>query len=293
MFSFHKYWNGNTQADIQHMIDFRDQRQVPIWLGESGENSNTWFTNCIALLENNNIGWAWWPLKKMGINNPLEIVIPEGYVQLTSYWTKEAEKPSEQLIKTTLNQLIENLNIKNNIVHIDVIDAMIRQPHSDVPLPFKKISLEKTQSTLLQAADYDLGKNGVAYFDLDASNTTGKAGGAQWNLGKQYRNDGVDIGGEKGSYYVGWTQKGEWLLYTFNVKDSADYQITLHYSSEKKSNVEFSIDSSIFLLSLNPSDSKDQWSKGIVGSFNLSKGSHQMRIKFLDKNVKLSQIEFN
>ena len=71
--SFHKYWNKNDQNSIQHILDFREQYQVPVWLGETGENSNVWFTEAIQLLESNNIGWSWWPLKKLGINNPLQI----------------------------------------------------------------------------------------------------------------------------------------------------------------------------------------------------------------------------
>ena len=45
------------------MLDYRYQYNVPIWLGESGENSNVWFTEAINLMENNNIGWAFWPMK--------------------------------------------------------------------------------------------------------------------------------------------------------------------------------------------------------------------------------------
>ncbi len=71
--SFHKYWNYNNEEAIRQILQTRDQYQVPVWLGETGENSNVWFTEAIRLLEQNNIGWAWWPLKKLGINNPLEI----------------------------------------------------------------------------------------------------------------------------------------------------------------------------------------------------------------------------
>jgi hypothetical protein len=28
-------------------------------------------------MEDNDIGWSWWPLKKMGINNPLQIKKPD------------------------------------------------------------------------------------------------------------------------------------------------------------------------------------------------------------------------
>src|SRR5690606_307832 len=71
--SFHKYWSYNDQASIQQFLDFREKYNIPIWLGESGENSNAWFADAIGLMEENNIGWCWWPLKKLGFNNPVEI----------------------------------------------------------------------------------------------------------------------------------------------------------------------------------------------------------------------------
>jgi hypothetical protein len=37
-------------------VDYRTHN-VPIWLGESGENSNVWFKEAISLMETNNIGW--------------------------------------------------------------------------------------------------------------------------------------------------------------------------------------------------------------------------------------------
>lgn len=56
--SFHKYWNYNDLESIQKMLDYRKEYNVPIWLGESGENSNVWFRDAIKLMESNNIGWA-------------------------------------------------------------------------------------------------------------------------------------------------------------------------------------------------------------------------------------------
>ena len=62
--SYHKYWNDEN--DVSAAVNMRESRGVPVWLGETGENSNTWFTNTVRALEANNIGWAWWPLKKLG-----------------------------------------------------------------------------------------------------------------------------------------------------------------------------------------------------------------------------------
>ncbi len=76
--SFHKYWNYNNVADIQKFLEIREKYNVPIWMGESGENSNAWFTDAISLFEKHKIGWAWWPLKKLGFNNPLQVKVNPG-----------------------------------------------------------------------------------------------------------------------------------------------------------------------------------------------------------------------
>ena len=57
--SFHKYWSHNDPASAGNMVKMRDQYNIPVWLGETGENSNVWFTEAIRLFESNNIGWAW------------------------------------------------------------------------------------------------------------------------------------------------------------------------------------------------------------------------------------------
>jgi len=59
VYSPHKYLSFNDQASIQWVLDMRNTYNVPLYLGESGENSNVWFRDAIKLLEDNDIGWAW------------------------------------------------------------------------------------------------------------------------------------------------------------------------------------------------------------------------------------------
>jgi endoglucanase len=47
-YSFHKYWSYNNTAEIQWILDIRNNNNVPVWMGEAGENSNTWFRDCKA-----------------------------------------------------------------------------------------------------------------------------------------------------------------------------------------------------------------------------------------------------
>lgn len=124
--SFHKYWNPNTQEAIQKFLDYRAKYNVPLWLGESGENDNQWFADAVRLMEKNDIGWSWWPLKKMGKNNPLEIKRPQEYKQFLDYCSGKGLKPDKQKMENILHEWLENIKIQNNIVHPDVIQSLIQ-----------------------------------------------------------------------------------------------------------------------------------------------------------------------
>jgi aryl-phospho-beta-D-glucosidase BglC (GH1 family) len=66
MYTFHKYWTAATDASvIKEYLEFRDKYQVPIWLGESGENKDEWVAAFTKTLEEDHVGWCFWPYKKM------------------------------------------------------------------------------------------------------------------------------------------------------------------------------------------------------------------------------------
>lgn len=65
VYQFHKYWTPTTIDVIQTYIDFRNKYNVPIYCGETGENDDAWVESFRILLEQNNIGWHFWPYKKM------------------------------------------------------------------------------------------------------------------------------------------------------------------------------------------------------------------------------------
>ncbi|MFO8002133.1 MAG: cellulase family glycosylhydrolase, partial [Marinilabilia sp.] len=233
--SFHKYWNYNTRESIQWALDMREERNLPIWLGESGENSNTWFANAIGLLERNNIGWAWWPYKK--IESPTSRVTApktEGYQKILDYWGGSAQKPSADQAKDWLMEQAEMLKLKNCTINYDVLDAMFRQAGGDrSPIPFKQHSVPGR----IFAVDYDMGSNNYAWLDTDTANyRTDTDENIAWNKGRIYRNDGVDIkpcGDETSNgYCVSWTEAGEWMIYTVEVEKSGTFDLNLRYAAE-------------------------------------------------------------
>ncbi|MCK7599070.1 cellulase family glycosylhydrolase [Microbulbifer sp. CAU 1566] len=224
--SFHKYWNDNNRESIASMLALRDQYRVPLWLGESGENSNAWFADAIELVESEEIGWAFWPLKKIGFNNPLEVHPNPGFQDLVNYWKGEGPRPTAEAAYAALMQLAEvDIRYEHAEVHRDVVDAMLRQPGDRSPRAYRPHSVDREAGGVIAAVDYDLGRPGIAYLDHDTANYHVSTGGERtpWNRGRRYRNDGVDIGaGASGSNLVE-LDSGEWLRYTLEVQHAGSY----------------------------------------------------------------------
>jgi hypothetical protein len=102
----------------------RDQYNIPLWLGESGENDNNWYRECVRLVESHDIGWSWWPLKKIGTNNPLEVPMTPEYQRVANYFTGKGPKPTEAEAEAALQGLLRNVRLENNVYHKEVIDAL-------------------------------------------------------------------------------------------------------------------------------------------------------------------------
>ncbi|WP_029034442.1 cellulase family glycosylhydrolase [Salinimicrobium terrae] len=295
--SFHKYWNYNDKASIQQFLDFREKYNTPVWLGETGENSNVWFTDAIRLMEENNIGWAWWPLKKLGFNNPLEVIVNPGYQKILDYWKGEAEKPSEAQAYEALMQLTENTRLENNYYHKGVVDAMIRQPHSDKAIPFEEILVE--DEVVLKAANYDMGELGIAYHDNVAGNYYISTGGDRqsWNNGRTYRNDGVDIfpmepRADYADVYVGDMEEGEWMQYSFRVSENNNFQFSLLTAANAPGKAAVEVNGKIYPAFVIPATG-EKWKETTIKNIPLKKGENQLRFLVHNGGFKLEQIKIS
>lgn len=297
VYSFHKYWSHNNQASIQWVLNLRTQYNIPLWCGEAGENSNVWFTDAIRLLENNDIGWAWWPMKKVeSISAPLAIIKPAGYQKLLDYWGGKGAKPSVSEAETGLMDLAENARIENCVLQPDVIDAMIRQVQSTTTVPY---SANRVPGTVY-ATDYDLGRLGYAYHDTEVADyhvSTGTWTG--WNNGWAYRNDGVDIqpcnDKDRAPYNVGWIEKDEWLNYTINAGKTDYYNLDFRVSSANSSGlIRLIVDNKTHDTNVTVSSTGGWqiWGTITLEDVYLSKGIHTIKLDFLNGGFNLSEIGF-
>jgi len=296
-YSFHKYWAYNDAASIQWMIDFRNTNDCPIWLGESGENSNRWFTDCIELMEKNNIGWSWWPVKKSGINNVLKVTTNPDYKAVIDYWRGKAAKPTVDYAFQAVMTFSENHKLENCSVQRDVIDAMMRQPSSLETAPFK---IHTTSSTIY-AVDYDLGRADYAYSDkADADYHVSNNINTPWNTGDSYRNDGVDIESCKDAitngYSVGWIESGEWMQYTIQSDAAKTFDILLRHASDTQTaTVYIEVDgkraSNSILLT--PSGSWSTWKTTTIPNVIIPEGSVKVRVVFEKGGANFNYIQFS
>jgi hypothetical protein len=125
VYSFHKYWNPTTVETIQKYLDMREKYNVPLWMGESGENNNEWFRAVVNLSETNNIGWSWWTIKKIGSESSLmTITKPAGYQDIINYWTGKGPKPAIKEATTALMELAENVKFEKCQINTGVLEAL-------------------------------------------------------------------------------------------------------------------------------------------------------------------------
>ena len=295
--SFHKYWNYNDLESIQKMLDYRKEYNVPIWLGESGENSNVWFRDAIKLMESNNIGWAFWPMKKVdNIAGVTSVNKSATYDSLLQYWKSSGTKPSISFAKKTLMLLAEEYKMENVTVKPDVIDAMFRQVLTVETKPYKQHSIPG----IIYATEYDLGTNGYAYSDVDFINyrvSTGEF--TTWNKGKKMRNDGVDIRVSNdiktNGYEVYDIKDNEWLLFTVNVKKAKAYNVAIQYACENiDGKLHLEIDGKIMSkpITLTSTKSEDKYKTVVLPKIKMKEGTHKIKVVFDKGGFVLNYLDF-
>jgi aryl-phospho-beta-D-glucosidase BglC (GH1 family) len=133
VYTFHKYWMPPVQEQIQEYVDFSDKYNVPIWLGESGENEDAWIDSFRILLEKNNIGWCFWPYKKMDSDRGMvkfpktaewDEIIKYAETPKSDFEEIRNAKPSRETIQKAFSDLIENIKFKNCIINGGYIKAL-------------------------------------------------------------------------------------------------------------------------------------------------------------------------
>ena len=115
IYNAHRYWinasddwvrdgNPNQINRMINLVEFRARWNVPVWIGETGENTPEWLRQNITWLEEQGIGWAHWTYKRHDVGENAALMRIGG-----NYPYDGAAAMS-----TVLEQIKFTNNIKNN-----------------------------------------------------------------------------------------------------------------------------------------------------------------------------------
>lgn len=133
MYTCHRYGGEPTKEAIRSYIDFRDKTQLPMYMGEMGHNTDKWQSDFCKTLKKTNIGYTFWPYKKieqscmMGIKKPEQwdgIIVKFAETDRSSFDAIRKARPNQELGKKLLMQFAENAKIANCVQQTDYIKSM-------------------------------------------------------------------------------------------------------------------------------------------------------------------------
>ena len=133
MYTCHRYGGEPTKAAIQSIIDFRDKTKLPMYMGEIGHNTDQWQANFCATMKKANIGYTFWPYKKidgscmMGIKKPANwdsTIVKFAEADRSSFDAIRKARPDQEKGKKLLMQFVENAKKENCIPQKGYIKSM-------------------------------------------------------------------------------------------------------------------------------------------------------------------------
>ena len=133
MFTCHRYGGPATKEAITHYINFRDSVNRPMYMGEIGHNTMKWQSDFVKVMKENNIGYTFWPYKKVdgscmkGIKRPDgwdSIVVKYSEISRNTYQEWRESRPNQAKFRELLTQFAENCHISNCTSQIEYIQSM-------------------------------------------------------------------------------------------------------------------------------------------------------------------------
>ncbi len=137
MFTCHRYHSDTTETGIKDFLNYRTKFNRPFYMGETGHEPDQWIAGFCRMLERVNIGWTYWPYKKMG--NPtsmLNIKEPKNWKLILDYTESDRrsfkfiqeKRPKQQLVKEAMDELISNMQQRNCGINAGYIKALGMKP---------------------------------------------------------------------------------------------------------------------------------------------------------------------
>ena len=132
MYTCHRYGGEPTKEAIQKIIHFRDSVNLPMYMGEIGHNTDEWQAAFCQVMRENNIGYTFWPYKKMDGSSFVGITPPENWGKIidfseaprSSYKEIREARPEQEVVRKAMMDFIEASKLKNCVVQEGYIHSL-------------------------------------------------------------------------------------------------------------------------------------------------------------------------
>lgn len=213
MLEFHKYWNNPDIESIKPYLDKREELDLPVFMGEGGENNKDWYVGAFKLYENMNISWNFWTWKKMSTtNSPCSIIMPKDWTILIEF-LKGENKPDKLIAKRVLFEYLSNIKFNQCEYFPEVIDSVFSRVPVRIPAIFYDFHGEGTSYYANQIKVKKIG-----FRDNDMINI-GFVEGSELRP-NFYHSMGEDLKDNERLYIQ--LNAGDWVSYEMNIREFSE-----------------------------------------------------------------------
>ena len=133
MYTCHRYGGPATKEAIAHYINFRDSIGRPMFMGEFGHNTLEWQSDFVKVLKEANIGYTFWPFKKVDNSCMMAIQRPEGWDSIVVKYSETSRntyqewreaRPDQAAFRSLLRQFADNCRFDRCQPQADYIESM-------------------------------------------------------------------------------------------------------------------------------------------------------------------------
>lgn len=217
LLQFHKYWSPPDKESIVQFTDWSRLLNVPLLMGEGGENNLDWYTGFFCMLRRENISYSFWSYKKMNSHNsPVTFYEPEGWNELIDYIDKKtpiAEARAQEIFDSFLE------NIRNPVVNHSVFNAVNCQVPVGIPAEYYDSAFTGTPRE--EGAQIRMSENTTILFK-------------QRKIGvPDYKRYGGEPQPDTEKLLVK-LHPGDWLEYEFAAAEASRYSIQIHTATDQR-----------------------------------------------------------
>jgi hypothetical protein len=127
---FHRYWCAPDETSIAPFLEARERLGTPIYMGEGGENTPAWVYASTRLYERHDIGWNFWPWKKLDtFTSPLSAAQPERWELISDV----AHTPAPDEAWEVLQEYLSAIPADACDVRVPILDALFARPCLTLP----------------------------------------------------------------------------------------------------------------------------------------------------------------